>query len=251
MRKFRLAVLECDTPIEPVVEKLGTYAKIFDTFVRRGLEGYIEDGGAMGVDLEVTSHQMVDMEELPSFKEVDCLMLTGSKHNAFEDHPWITRLVDYCRLAYETTDIPLVGICFGHQIIARALGAKVQRNAGVWEVAVDQVDLTPEGQKLFNSDKLFLHQMHQDIVATLPEGSVLLGKSPKCEIQGFYIPKRVLTLQAHPEFSEFIMDQVMRRRFEQKIFTPEVYESGISRASKEHDGLKVSKVIWKFLLEDL
>lgn len=78
MRKFHLAVLECDTPIEPVVEKLGTYAKIFDTFVRRGLEGYIQDGGVKGVDLEVTSHQMVDMEALPNLKDVDCLMLTGS-----------------------------------------------------------------------------------------------------------------------------------------------------------------------------
>lgn len=68
--------------------------------------------------------------------------------------------MDYCRLAYETTDIPLVGICFGHQIIARALGAKVQRNAGVWEVAVDQVDLTPDGQRLFNSDKLVRFCMH-------------------------------------------------------------------------------------------
>jgi GMP synthase-like glutamine amidotransferase len=63
-------------------------------------------------------------------------------------------LVDYVKEAYEKTKISLVGICFGHQIIARALGAEVRRNAGVWEVSVDLVKLTPNGQKIFGVDNL-------------------------------------------------------------------------------------------------
>lgn len=78
----------------------------------------------------------------------------SAEHNSFEDHPWILRLVDYVKEAYEKTNIALVGICFGHQIIARALGAEVRRNAGVWEVSVDLVKLTPDGQKIFGVDNL-------------------------------------------------------------------------------------------------
>jgi GMP synthase-like glutamine amidotransferase len=64
------------------------------------------------------------------------------------------RLVDYVRDLYKTTSKPIVGICFGHQIIARALDAPVERNSVGWEIAVDQINLTPEGQKLFGVDKL-------------------------------------------------------------------------------------------------
>lgn len=77
-RKYTLAVLECDTPIEPVVERLGTYGQIFDAFVRRGLEGYTADGGTKEIDLKVLQIQAVDQEPFPSLDEVDCLMLTGS-----------------------------------------------------------------------------------------------------------------------------------------------------------------------------
>lgn len=64
------------------------------------------------------------------------------------------RLVDYIRDVYNNTKIPIVGICFGQQIVARALGAKVERNAGMWEVSVHQFDLTPAGQKIFGVDEL-------------------------------------------------------------------------------------------------
>lgn len=76
------------------------------------------------------------------------------EHNAFEDHPWILRLVDYVRSLYQDTQKPIVGICFGHQIIARALGTPVQRSTIGWEVSVDQINLTDDGRKLFGVDKL-------------------------------------------------------------------------------------------------
>lgn len=78
MRTYRLAVLECDTPIEPVIEKFGTYGAIFENFVRRGLEGYVQDGGKEEIDLQVTTSNMVDVGSLPQLDEVDCLLLTGS-----------------------------------------------------------------------------------------------------------------------------------------------------------------------------
>lgn len=93
--------------------------------------------------------------------------------------------------------------------------------------------------------------MHQDIVTTVPKGATNLGSSPTCEIQGLYIPQRVLSLQAHPEFSEAIMDDILRRRHDQKIITDEVYTSAMGRAGNSHDGFLTSKVVWKFLFGEL
>ena len=91
--------------------------------------------------------------------------------------------------------------------------------------------------------------MHQDIVATLPEGAVNLGSNAKCEFQGMYIPKRVIAVQAHPEFSQQIIEGVLKAR-RGRVITDELYHSGMSRAATPHDGLLVSKVFWRFLLED-
>lgn len=96
-----------------------------------------------------------------------------------------------------------------------------------------------------------LHQMHQDIVKSLPEDAINLGHSPVCEIQGLHIPKRAISLQAHPEFSGFIMNNILNMRHDQKVFSDELYESGISRVEKHHDGLHVCKSFWRFLLDDM
>jgi GMP synthase (glutamine-hydrolysing) len=93
--------------------------------------------------------------------------------------------------------------------------------------------------------------MHQDIVKTLPEGAVNLGSSPVCEIQGLYIPRRAIAVQAHPEFNDFIMSSILRKRHGQGIFPDDVYESGMARAEKQHDGLHVCKTFWRFMLDEL
>lgn len=79
---------------------------------------------------------------------------SDAEHNAFDNDEWIVRLVDYVRRVYDTTKLPIVGICFGHQIVARALGGKVERNAGAWEVSVSKVALSPLGKELFGIDEL-------------------------------------------------------------------------------------------------
>jgi GMP synthase-like glutamine amidotransferase len=157
-----------------------------------------------------------------------------------------------------------VGICFGHQIIARALGAKVAVSPGGWEICVDRIDLNETGQKLLGVPSLVstfpylvitsltrvqgLHQMHRDAVLEVPEGLVSLGSSSKCEVQGLYKPGRIISFQAHPEFDDFIMEEIMQARYAQEIFSKEMYEEGITRARAEHDGVLVSAKIWEFLL---
>lgn len=77
-----------------------------------------------------------------------------AEHNSFEDRLWINRLVDYTRKAIEHSRVRILGICFGHQIIGRALGTKVGRSDAGWEIAVCNMDLTDQGKKLFGKENL-------------------------------------------------------------------------------------------------
>lgn len=81
-------------------------------------------------------------------------MTLSSEHDAHSDTPWINKLVDYTAYALKQKRIRIVGVCFGHQIIARALGVKVGRNPDGWEAAVNDVQLTKKGQELFRLENL-------------------------------------------------------------------------------------------------
>lgn len=77
-------------------------------------------------------------------------MLTkGTEHDAFSDEPWTKKLVEFTKIVLDDTNIPVAGICYGHQIIARAMGASVARSKDGWEIAVSNVKLTEAGIKIF------------------------------------------------------------------------------------------------------
>lgn len=81
-------------------------------------------------------------------------MLTAAGHTSFDNDPWILRLVDFTKDVLAQDRVRLIGICFGHQIIGRALGVTVGRNTDGWEVSVCKVDLTAKGKELFEKDSL-------------------------------------------------------------------------------------------------
>ena len=75
-------------------------------------------------------------------------------HNSFEDVPWINTLVDFTASILKQNRIRIIGVCFGHQIVGRAMGVEVGRNDDGWEAAVYDVDLSEKGKQLFGKDKL-------------------------------------------------------------------------------------------------
>lgn len=74
-------------------------------------------------------------------------------HDADEDDPWVPKLVDFIQKAYEAKK-PIMGLCYGHQIISRALGGGVSRNPKGWEITVKEIELTPAGSKLFGRESV-------------------------------------------------------------------------------------------------
>lgn len=247
---IRLAVLETDTPLPPVKEKYGSYGEIFEILLASGAKSMNRPDLVPGDGLDVSKWEVVDKMEYPKLEEVDALLITGSKHNAFDDTPWIVKLVDYAKEALASKRVRIIGVCFGHQILGRALGAKVGRNEIAWEIAVNDVELSKKGKELFGKDKIALHQMHRDIVFTYPDGVEALGSSPVCQVQGMYSPKSLISVQGHPEFKQDIMQEIIQARHSQGIFDDLQYQEGVHKMALPHDGVLVAAGFLKFLLEE-
>jgi GMP synthase-like glutamine amidotransferase len=81
-------------------------------------------------------------------------MSTG--HNSFEDIAWMNTLVDFTAKILKQNRIRTIGVCFGHQIVGRAMGVKVGRNDDGWEAAVNDIDLSERGKQLFGKEKLVM-----------------------------------------------------------------------------------------------
>jgi len=166
-------------------------------------EGYPEQtygdlyaGLLAGRGLEFQTWSVVDMEFPDSVNDAEGWLISGSKHGAYEDLPFIHRLEAFVREAY-AKNIPLVGICFGHQIIAQALGGKVEKFSGGWNIGRQVYDI--EGKEVA------LNAWHQDQITELPKEAEVIGQGPNCEYAALAYKGRAFSVQPHPEFSD---DQV-------------------------------------------
>ncbi|TCK07427.1 glutamine amidotransferase-related protein [Marinobacterium mangrovicola] len=149
-----------------------------------------------------------------SIEGFDAWVITGSRCGVYDDLPWMQRLKGLIKEIYAAGQ-PMVGICFGHQIVASAFGAKVQKYDGGWGVGLNTYRV--EGEHGFvdsgEPDSFTINAMHQDQVLELPENASLFASSDFCQYAGLVYDDRILTLQAHPEFNNpFERELVASRR---------------------------------------
>jgi len=140
--------------------------------------------------------------------KADGVILSGSPRDAWSDEPAILRLVGLLRVAVNSGQ-PVFGVCFGHQLLARAFGGKVERNPAGWEIGLSDVTLTTAGHQcgLFAGlpSPLRVIESHQDAVLTLPPDATLLGSTAHSSIQAFALGDRTFGVQFHPEMNGDIL----------------------------------------------
>ena len=147
--------------------------------------------------------RVVEGEFPAAVTDADGWLITGSRHGVYEDHPWIPPLEAFIRDAFARR-VPLVGICFGHQIVAQAMGGKVARYEGGWAVGATDYD--------FGGETLTLNAWHRDQVIEAPKGARVIATNDHCANAALLYDDRALTVQAHPEFRPEFVDGLMQTR---------------------------------------
>ncbi len=149
----------------------------------------------------------------------DAFILTGSKYSVYDDLDWINNLKSYLERIVPLNK-PILGICFGHQILAEVLGGIVEKNHLGWELGSYNIELTEAGQmsdlfKNINTNDIF-YESHQDYVKTLPENSISLARTDKAN-QSFIYADSIYGVQFHPEFTWDVTKALMDIRIKNGI----------------------------------
>ena len=180
------------------------------------------------------------------FDAYDAVLLTGSKADSFSDEPWVRTLRERVGELLRRRKT-LLGICFGHQLIAVCLGAQVGRAPQGWGMGrmryawVGPQPLKPPA----DGSTLALLASHQDQVLTLPDGATLLARSDFCPIAAYAIDDHVFCVQPHPEFVEAYSTWLLDKRRE--AVGPDRYAAARADLALPHDGLDVARYMQAFV----
>ncbi|QDO96111.1 type 1 glutamine amidotransferase [Ferrovibrio terrae] len=170
--------------------------------------------GALLPGASFTTISVVNGETLPAPEACDAWLIPGSRHGVYDDLPWIAPLKDFIREAARLKRAPIVGVCFGHQIIAEALGGKVEKAAIGFRVGMERYETTLGGR----SGSVTMPASHQDQVVVQPPDSEVVAKTAACAVAGLrYQNAPVLSVQFHPEFSRAYLSDLIDLRSQKDV----------------------------------
>jgi GMP synthase-like glutamine amidotransferase len=234
---MKLGILKTDAVRPEWVPEFGEYPDMFIALL-----------GKADPDLEFITYDVEQGEYPEDIDEVDAYLITGSKSSVYDDKPWIAVLMDFVRELHRRRK-KLVGICFGHQLVAQALGGKTEKYAGGWGVGLHshRFSTVPEWHDQGSAEFEILVS-HQDQVVEDAEGTRVLAGSDFCRNAVCQIGDHILTFQGHPEFLTGYSREIMQYRREQ--IGEQVYQGGMASLARPPQSERVARWIINFLRAD-
>ena len=234
---MRIGILNTDTLRTEFDTKYGQYPAMFSKVLLRAEP-----------KIEIYCYEIQTGEYPDELDECDAYLITGSKVSAYDDLPWIIELKKFIRTLHQHQK-KLVGICFGHQLIAEALGGSVERAKEGWNVGIHAATLK-KNTVLFGSaqQEFNLIYNHQDQVLKIPQESILLASCINCPVAMLAIEDHILSFQGHVEFNKAYAQDLLEMR--RSILGEDTYLKACNSLKEKTENAKVTEWILKFLKKD-
>jgi GMP synthase-like glutamine amidotransferase len=231
---MKIGLLECDHVLERFRHIAGGYRDMFAALF-----------ASHAPQIALQPFDVCNGEFPSSLDACDAYLTTGSRFSAYDDIDWVQALKNFTRRIHEAKK-PFVGVCFGHQMMAEALGGRVARAETGWgagargvEIIRSELWMRPE------QSRCALQYMHQDQVERLPEDGVVIGRSDHCPVAMFRVGDSMLGIQAHPEFPKAYSEALLLDRVER--IGEERVKAALESLGQPTDEPVVAKWIVEFL----
>jgi len=219
---LHIGLIQCGHVHPDLAPTLGDYPELFADLLE-----------PQGIDLTTFD---VDHDQFPDdLGGFDGWVVSGSANSAYEDLPWIHRTEELLRTLV-AGQAPVVAVCFGHQLLAQALGGRVAKSPDGWGAGMHRYELIGDplpwmapppdgGVRIIAS--------HQDQVVELPDGAVVIARTDHCPIAAYTLGTSVLAIQPHPEFTTEVSRGLVERRRDR--IGPETSDAALASLSEPLD----------------